>query len=146
MRTFLLLLAATGSLAFAPAPFPRPARRQSDANDLKAMQGTWQLVSRTVGGGTISHVVNRAEVSGTRFTLVNASGDWRSPFSLTLDLTRSPRHFVMQSEKSAYRMTGLYELSGDTLRMCYTTTGQRPVNLTGAGRQEWLDIYKRRKP
>src|SRR5205809_3770963 len=44
------LLVAGLSLAFAPAPLPRPPKPAAAQDDMKQIQGTWEFVSRTYSG------------------------------------------------------------------------------------------------
>jgi len=146
MRTrTLLLAAATISLAFAPAPRPKP-RKQSE--DVKLIQGTWEIVSRTRAGNPVSHIVSTAEITATTLTLVNASGDWRSPFTLTLDPTKKPPWFEKRSVKGTTTSLGIYELQGDSLKLAYTSRGGgvRPTDFDATRPGVTVDVYRRRKP
>jgi uncharacterized protein (TIGR03067 family) len=117
MRRFLPLLVLL-SLAFAPAPLPRPERK---ADDSKKMQGRWVLVSRLYEGRQTSHVVAAVEVEGDRWTYVNAKGDWRASGKMTLDTSKVPRRL----DWGPGQHRGVYELRGDTLVFVFTTAGAR---------------------
>jgi uncharacterized protein (TIGR03067 family) len=142
----LLLPAVVLSLAFAPAPFPKP-RRGDPAPDARQIQGTWQLLSRTCGGEQVSHVVATAQISAGRLVLMDSKGDWRSPFTLTLDPTKKPRWFDTKSEgSSTYTTSGLYDLQGDDLRLVYTTQGKgRPSSLDQNAPGVYVDVYRRKR-
>jgi uncharacterized protein (TIGR03067 family) len=147
MYRSLLFLAAVLALAFAPAPFPRARRDRSD-DDPRKIQGTWEIVSRTRGGKAISHIVARAEIVDGKYTLVDAAGSWRSPFVMALGPRAKPPTIDLKSEKGTFTMTGIYELRGDSLRLCYITGGRgvRPASFEGASEEAYIDVFKRRRP
>lgn len=147
MRIRLLLLTAIIlSIGFAPAPLPKPPKYDPVRDDPKRLSGTWDMVSRTMAGKTVSHIVHNTEIANGKLTLVNKAGDWRSPFRLTLDPGKKPRWFDTQSEKGTYRMCGIYDLDGDSLKMYYTSNGIRPTGFDANATGVYLDVYKRRKP
>jgi hypothetical protein len=87
MRKSLSLLAiAVVSLAFVPAPFPRPARRDRHESDLKKKQGQWTVVRRTVAGFEAG-VGDLATITGDRLQFRSPDG----ALTITLDVARSPR-------------------------------------------------------
>jgi uncharacterized protein (TIGR03067 family) len=141
-----LLLAALLSLAFAPAPLPRPPKPDPNKDDLKQMQGTWDVVSRTSQGKPISHVVTSVVIEGGRFTYLG-NGDFRRNWSLSLDGKKAPRWFDMKCEHAPFELVlGLYELKGDTLTMCYFwNKNERPSDMDGNKPERRVDVYKRRK-
>jgi uncharacterized protein (TIGR03067 family) len=153
MSKYLLFLAVGLTLAFAPAPFPRASRRERSEDDLKKSQGTWEIVSRTRGGQAVGHVVATAEIGSGKYTLVNASGNWRSPFIMALDHRAKPRTIDLKSEKGNASARGIYELKGDLLRLSYVFRDDglrpgdaRPTDFEGQPPEVYLDVFKRRKP
>jgi len=143
MRGYVALLLAALSLGFAPAPPPRPHA------DLKKVQGTWVLVSRTFGGGSWPAEGVRVVIAGARIRYYRA-GEQRTEWPLTLDAAKSPKVFDQRevggsSPGTLYR--GIYRLEGDTLTLCHALSGaSRPADFGGKDPQHRLWVFKRLKP
>jgi uncharacterized protein (TIGR03067 family) len=148
-RLAVLFLApvACAAVVAAPAPFPKPGRPISD--ELKEMQGSYELIrwqrytrdnnwvrktSRAVGGGA-------ARIEADRLIISSRGGDrerWRLRVggNGNIDLVVSAR---------GQEMRGIYELEGDTLTICYSEPCQRrPGRLGGFG--PWMLVLKRKAP
>jgi uncharacterized protein (TIGR03067 family) len=141
-----LLTCATLLLGFAPAPFPRQ-QRSSREGDLQHMQGEWTLVSRTWADGYVSSNLKTARIAGRRLTLLDSAGHCIGTYSLDLGPSKTLRHFDTKAEKGNYSTYGVYELSGDTLRVCYRVTPderRRPLSLDGLQAGVFLDVFKHR--
>jgi uncharacterized protein (TIGR03067 family) len=142
----LMLTCATLLLGFAPAPFPRqqPSSREGD---LQQMQGEWTLVSRSWADGYISYNLKTARIAGRRLTLLDSAGHCIGTYSLYLGPSKTIRLFDTKAEKGNYSTYGVYELSGDMLRVCYRVTPderRRPISLDGSQAGVFLDVFKRR--
>src|SRR5438876_567804 len=87
MRRSSLLLAALLSLAFAPAPFPRPGKRDTSESDLKKMQGAWVRVKNTFHGRSQEANDTPVTITGMRMQFPAASDAW----TITLDATKKPK-------------------------------------------------------
>src|SRR5262249_27432193 len=136
-RIALPLLLAVSSLAFAPAPLPRPDR----TGDLGRLQGGWLLVSKTVGGRTQQESPER--VWTFRGSQLRISYGWLSDeWEVSLDPRASPR--TMQTQTAEFREPGtgrprvvryLYRIDGDRLVVCYDGArwGRPPADLDGQG-------------
>ena len=144
----LLLSIVVSSVAFAPAPLYREPKPQSPADAVKAIRGKWKVVSRTIGGEAARHSVSTLEVADGRWTYSSAKGDWRSPWTLSLDAKGKPWRFDAQSEKqAAAKMRGVCVVEGDKLTVCFTTDGEEPPgDLDGKEQGRHLDVYQRIKP
>jgi uncharacterized protein (TIGR03067 family) len=143
MRSLVLFLAATACLAFAPAPFPKPDRRDTGADDLTKLQGSWVRVLH-----------NGQTQNGTDVVVVR--GDvWRynTPFDswvMTLNPAKKPRHIdlVKVNDKTSF-FRGIYRLEGDTFTYSlrhYGTEQQRPMDYDTSRSYSWVSVYKRRQP
>jgi uncharacterized protein (TIGR03067 family) len=148
MRKHLaLLLLPCLSLAFAPAPLPRP---DTAKDDLKKMQGKWLRVSCT--GGSFPPVARPlndiALIDGSRITYDFGKGG--APWDLKLGTGKSPRAFDISQEerkgRGGGRWSGLYELDGDNLRVCFTPGLVRPRSIQPSKAGEFLQTFKRLKP
>jgi uncharacterized protein (TIGR03067 family) len=159
MRCILPLL-TLASLAFVPAPFPKPIPKA-----LKAMQGHWTIEAwgfatpkeqiillrgpwlRRNTKDEVVIIPNSAEVVGSTIVfsingkpssrwLLHAVIDCRAGMPSVLDL-------VQPQERS--KMQGIYKLEGDTLTICYRECGRgRPDRFSNEG--QWRLVLKRTKP
>ncbi len=148
MRKHLAILLAAGgllSLAFAPAPLPKPAVPSKD--DLKEMAGTWEIVERTSSGRPLKSKLSTMAIAGERLTFYRATGTVATQWVLTLDASKSPRWFDRRRDGKSNAMAhGVYELKGDKLTMCYVRGGaDRPTDLDGSKPGRWKEVYKRLK-
>jgi uncharacterized protein (TIGR03067 family) len=132
MRYALLTLAGL-SLAFAPAPFPKPNKGPTPRGDLKALQGDWLQVNPPGGvmGRPAADLVLR--VAGDRFTFMRA-GRAVSEWTGHLDTSKKPPTLDLRNAKGAPAATGVtvlgvYALAGDSLQFAYRigSGGQRPL-------------------
>src|SRR5437899_1954871 len=85
----LLLTLAALSLAFAPAPLPRP-KPDPRKEDLKQMQGEWEVVSRALAGRPLSGL-NKVGIIGDRLTYYRTDGTVATKWALALDTKKAPR-------------------------------------------------------
>lgn len=136
-------------VGFAPAPVYKP---KSLADDLKAMQGEWDCVSRTSGGRPVDNLVEKVHIRGDRLTYIGQAGSFRRTLTLTLADYGPPRRFDSKYEpspKESETFLGVYSIRGDTLSMCYTNSFSglaRPSDITPNLVGVNVDILRRRKP
>ncbi len=130
-----LLLGVVFSLAFVPAPEPRPPR-----GDLHAIQGTWvqtalltQQELRLTGQTTILITGNQMRFDDSterRITL----GPKKNP--KTLDLTSGSR-----------KQEFIYQVDGDTLKICWHLSGaKRPSRMDGTEEGTAVMVFLRKRP
>ena len=142
MKRFLLPLAALTLVLFSPMLL---------ADDLKAMEGKWKVESAEAGGKKI-------EVEGLKDLVITITGDRYElttkdgPDAGTLKLDEAQKPKTMDATDTEGENVGkvikaVYELSGDTLRVCYPMKGdERPKELATSEGSPWLLlIYKREK-
>jgi uncharacterized protein (TIGR03067 family) len=142
-RTFSAVLLALLALFF--------THTMTLADDLKAMEGTWKVESAEAGGKQI-------ESADLKEIIVTIKGDnyevltkgERDAGTMKLDETQKPR--TMDATDTEGKDVGkvlkaIYEISGDTLRVCYATEGdERPTELASREGKSWLLLtYKREK-
>jgi uncharacterized protein (TIGR03067 family) len=144
-KSLFLLVIAGLSLAFAPAPFPKPGKRESKDDDLARMQGAWVRVE--LGIGVEPNPDNcRVTITGTRMQFPSASDAW----NLTLDLGKKPRTIDARHVDNANSLfRGIYRFEGDNLIICWRGAGadpERPTEFTAGVREVWYQVYKRQKP
>jgi uncharacterized protein (TIGR03067 family) len=156
MRRPTVLLLASLSLAFTPAPFGKPDTSKAD---LAKMQGTWKLVSYVICGANklpadhlpADHRVfvvfngNRCNVAlGSPLAL---SEKW----TVTLDGRKQPKAIDLKGADRGIKgceYRGVYTLDGDTLTICSTGSkreSDRPKLLSVKQPGQWLEVFKRAK-
>jgi uncharacterized protein (TIGR03067 family) len=94
-------------------------RRRSDA---ERIQGKWQFVSITRTGKTESYIA-QVIINGETLRVVKADGDIAS---YRLDEDHQPGWIDMIGP-GGKSLPGIYELNGDTLRLCLNEKTQRPT-------------------
>src|SRR4051812_26722392 len=104
MRALALCVVAGGSLAFAPAPLPRPERgRQQD--DLARLQGWWRLVRHNGQPMDVTF-----EVKGDTWNNNSPNDRW----TMTLEPRAHPRRIYLKGivpQKGHFH--GIYKWEGD---------------------------------
>ena len=117
--------------------------------DLTALQGTWNIVAletdgQTIGGAMLSG--SKIIVSGSRFTTTAMGATYDG--TIKVDDAISPKTFDLTftaGPEKGNTNYGIYELDGDTWRICLTTRGKaRPVEFaTRPGTGLALETLKR---
>lgn len=131
-RLGLILLLLLGPLAFAPAPFPKTARREPEPEtSLKSFQGTWRIVSLedTLANGrrvrtavSVTHV----RISGDRWTFLpdNYAG---ARLDIAIDHAKTPAQLTFYRAGDATKKTygvGLIRRQGDEVKILYCWGGE----------------------
>src|SRR5262249_30534152 len=119
--------------------------RGGDAKKEK-LEGTWAVVSGEKGGekapeGELEGV--KIIIAGDKMTFQQGGKDQEG--SIKLDPGKKPKEIdITRGEKTA---RGIYELTGDTLKLCVAFTGSdRPTQFkTEAGAQVMMLVLKREK-
>ncbi len=121
------------------------------ADDLKAMEGTWKVESAAAGGKEIESgdlkeivVTIKGDQYGVRFK------DKQDAGTLKLDEMQKPKTMDAtdtEGDDVGKVVKAIYELSGDTLRVCYAIEGgERPTELVSREGSPWLLLtYQREK-
>jgi uncharacterized protein (TIGR03067 family) len=119
----------------------------SASAELAPLQGEWAPVEVVVNGEKApdERLTNlKLKIKGNQYTL--EMGDGTSQGSFKLKEGTSPKTMDVTTD-SGDELTALYEISGDTLKICYGMGGaDRPTELKStAGSNHVLTIYKRKK-
>jgi len=127
MRRFVLLFVVL-TVAFAPAPLPRPDRRPKTEN---VMIGLWS-------SGSV------LEITNDRMTYHPGTAH-RCEYVLQINTAVSPWHYditgVPGTSTAGRTYTGIYKVEGDTLTLCYTSGNtNRPTAFDKGG---LIETYKR---
>jgi uncharacterized protein (TIGR03067 family) len=152
-RLIVALVALAALPAFAPAPFPRPARRgDPNAISLQLMQGDWRAVSfETIGPNgqrdKIGLWFQHVRVKGERWTyLVNRAENLS--YRLAIDGNRRPGwidYYVLQGKPTQPGMVGLIRREGNRVTILYygTTPEKRAQTFSNAPVGWWLLVLER---
>jgi uncharacterized protein (TIGR03067 family) len=157
--SLLCVLAAAQAMA-APAPL-KPAQQNTAAGELKKLQGSWTVVSRSINGhdrppqgGDMTVVIR-----GDRLQFL-VNGDVRTEWAITLDVKKTPKLLDRErvavagrGEKkgpkgSALLFLGIYQLEKDTLKINSRTavgSQERPTEFR-PGQGLTLYVLERKKP
>ena len=130
----LIALASPATVPFS-APQSAAAVRNADAD---AIQGVWRRV--TPGGTSPGQLL---VIDGSRLT-VQHDTDQTEEAVFTLDPTATPKAISAKFE-SGWAF-GIYELAGDTLRLCISEPGPtavRPTTFKAFGKSVTLAEYRR---
>jgi RNA polymerase sigma factor (sigma-70 family) len=140
---------------------------EATKKDLKALQGTWQVVSlEKAGGPTVADADNKEAtddakngqlvIKGDTFTFRSGpAGDMGLTGRFKLDASGSPKTIDLRAElelekgsKDAKALTllGIYQLNGDELKMCLQEK-ERPQDfaLKGVKSYREVTVFKRKR-
>jgi RNA polymerase sigma factor (sigma-70 family) len=132
-------------------------QKASDAwkdEDKKKLQGTWYTVSVQSHGMKVPEERILAKdvrlvVKGDQWTLKEMQGDADKEFTVRLDSGKKPKaiNIVYQTgENKGKTSLGIYELDGNTLRVCLGEPGDPPPTKFDGGGTYTLEVFKREKP
>jgi uncharacterized protein (TIGR03067 family) len=119
------------------------------ATDLKKLQGTWLITALEVDGNKMGAGMfgeSKIIVKGDRFTTISMGATYEG--KVTVDEKKKPKAFELKftvgPEKGNISF-GIYELDGDTWKICLTVTGKtRPKRFaTSPGSGLALETLKR---
>jgi uncharacterized protein (TIGR03067 family) len=147
MRRPLLFLLTAGLLLAADAAPDEAARK-----DLERMQGDWAADSYVQDGMKVPPDDAQAlfrTVKGNAYTVFRFNKAIGKG-TFTLDATKRPRALDARptaGKGAASPLLGIYELDGDTLKLCFAPPGkERPAAFTSPpGSGHVLSVWKREK-
>ena len=98
------------------------------SGDLDLLQGTWSITSLEMDGQKMSGGGGQIVVRGNRFTTIAMGAAYEG--TVVVRETGAPKSFDLHFEEGPEKgntSLGIYELEGDTWKICLTTRGnQRP--------------------
>lgn len=98
------------------------------AQDLDRLQGTWNILSLEMEGQKMPGGLGQIVVSGNRFTTSSMGAAYEG--TVAVHQTTAPKSFDLHFEEGPEKgntSLGIYELDGDTWKICLTTRGsERP--------------------
>lgn len=144
MYSSLCVLCALLAPALAPA-----------ADDFQLLNGSWKPTAMELGGQTMPPAVLAAvsmKIADGRYDIVVLTEKGPSPDrgTITLDPQSTPKGMTVTGVEGPNRgkvLPAIYELKGDTLRVCYDLSGKaRPAEFkTTPGTRLYLVSYRRAK-
>jgi uncharacterized protein (TIGR03067 family) len=140
-QAMLDFLRSSGALtAWEDAIMPEPSTSdKASRKDLEHLQGAWRAVSVEVDGSPVAchHFENATLViAGDRFTLRNPlpDADQTTEGVFRVDAATVPKGLVLALD-NGQSIQEIYELDGDTLKVCYPIRpGNRPTDFKASPR------------
>jgi uncharacterized protein (TIGR03067 family) len=119
-------------------------------DDAKAMQGSWQPANAEFGGQAMPAAVLKTislKLENGKYEVM--VGDAPDKGTYTLDSGANPKSITVtgtEGPNTGLSFPAIYELNGDTLRICYDLSGaKRPTEFKSvAGTKIYLVTYVRR--
>ena len=143
MRWVLLPAALTAVMLVAA-----DAKDDAFKKDMEALQGKWQLVSMQRDGEAVDVSKDASRViTGDKYELTLRPG-LSIEGTYKIDPTAKPKKMETTATSGPYKdqeLLGIYELSGDTLKICYAPPGkERPTEFkTKEGTGCILTVHKK---
>jgi uncharacterized protein (TIGR03067 family) len=95
--------------------------------DLDELQGNWNIVSMEIDGQEMTGGGSRIEVRGDRFSSIGMGCTYEG--TVAVHEATKPKSFELHFEKGPEKGNvnfGIYELDGDTWKICLATRGSEP--------------------
>ena len=152
MRIALVTLLCTLVLTASGGTGARADDKADVEKELKKFQGAWTVQSVEAGGKELPIDVFKGMTvtfEGDKYT-VKIGDKVIQTATQKLDPSKSPKTLdvtVAEGPNKGAVLLGIYEISGDTLKVCFDPEGKkRPTEFkTAAGSQTTLAVYKRVK-
>jgi RNA polymerase sigma factor (sigma-70 family) len=111
------------------------------AGDLDRMQGTWQLTSIQIYGVQKKSEVGALEIKGDRMILKKRGDEKFSEMRIKLSPASAPPAIDMIDGTET--MPGIYQIKGDTLRLCVRERGdERPTEFRSADHVVLMELSR----
>lgn len=136
------------ALGLTAAPVPKEKAKVKDED---AIQGTWQVTAFDLGGaagGPPPGEITKLKLTFKDGKVAADRGDGKpDEIEYKLDATTTPKSLDLMEAKDR-PMLGIYELDGDTLKICVSEGGQkgvRPAEMKSDGKNIAVITLKRVK-
>lgn len=134
-------------------PVPLSTKEAAVRKEQKKLQGTWELVSMEMNGSVTAQPKGqtRLVIHDNNRATIRANGvQPAEEVGIEFDPTTDPKTYRVdrKSEEGTRTTVGIYQLKGDTLRLCRTTSGEKhPTDLSGgSGADQYVLTYRRLRP
>jgi uncharacterized protein (TIGR03067 family) len=126
---------------------------QDKKGDLAKMEGTWEVVAAEAQGNKapaeqLKQAKLRLTIKGDQFTYKSNDMTFAEG-SIKLDEAKTPRAIDVKGKDPTGKeigSTGIYEIEGDTMKVCFVEKGDRPTKFeTKEGSPAQIVTYKRVK-
>lgn len=119
---------------------------QQPRKDEDMIQGTWKVTSAWEAGKKDPSALKFVFVFKNGTMTATIDGKQKGKGTYRLDPSKKPKWFDVTMEGRPY--LGIYELKGDTLRICHSHSRERPTRFVSEDdpRQRSLIILQRVKP
>ena len=151
MRIALVALLSSFALTASCGTGARADDKADTEKELKKFQGAWAFESVETGGKEVP----AAEFKGITVTFegdkytVKKGDEVIQAATQKLDPSKSPKTLdvtVAEGPNKGAVMLGIYEISGDTLKVCFDPEGKkRPTEFKSASGSQTLVVHKRVK-
>ena len=151
MRIAILTLLCTLGFSATGGTGARADGKADVEKELQKFQGTWTFESVEAGGKEVP----AAEFKGVTVTFegdkytVKKGDEVIQAATQKLDPSKSPKTLdvtVAEGPNKGAVMLGIYEISGDTLKVCFDPEGKkRPTQFKSASASQTLVVHKRVK-
>jgi uncharacterized protein (TIGR03067 family) len=136
-----LQLALTLAASFLTAPVP-----QDKTKDAQTIQGTWIIVSAETDGKPFNEIKGEKLILMKDGKAVTTTKTKEEKATYKINPTKKPKTIDFTSEKEPKPALGIYELAGDSLKLCLTKPGgERPTDFSSKGTDHLLIVLKRQK-
>jgi hypothetical protein len=155
-RLAFALIALAGLTAFAPAPFPKPDRRDGEVQvGLQSLRGRWRIVRVEEVDGQGKRRVKKSDnvpfvrIQDDLWTYLNENGTVNNRFHLAIESDRGlSRVKFLRPQTRELALFGLIRRRGDTVQILGTpvvSTPSRPTGFREIPRDWWLmTLHKER--
>ena len=128
----------------------KSARSPADRLELERFQGSWTIESQELDGkpAQAEEIRARTLFCGSEVFLIRKGTALLQLGTLQIDASKEPKAVTATISKGLYQgetMLGIYEITGDTLKICFDIEGQsRPSAFkTGPKEGRFTAVYKR---
>jgi uncharacterized protein (TIGR03067 family) len=126
------------------------ARADTPADDWKKLSGTWKVDTATLNGDDATGAFKEAVLTVEEGKYKVTFGGMSDAGTLTIDPAKKPKLMTITGTDGPSKgktLPAIYEIDGDTLRICYTLAGKEPPTefKSTAENKTLLVTYKRDK-
>ena len=141
MRLLALLLIPASAMLVLAQP------GEETTKDAKKMQGEWQVVKASRGGRELpAEIREKMKITFGKGKVTVSDGQRDEDATFTLDPTKKPKLINISGQKGGdNKVSGIYELSGDSLKIAWTQPGGERPTAFKSGEGINLLVLKRKK-